>query len=402
MLPVIEHAVNALTDERMGAGDRRAAAADVAAAHRRAHSRRRAGAARHRGRFGGDRRRAAPPSVARLRDADRRGTGSSRFCRRGRGLRGGRTRVRRSCATAPPTSSGRRTLRDTRQHLRRPLPSAGRSRRTSRSRSTRRTTGTRPSGGWRARHARDDRRGRRSAGRRAQPRREGVAPRRRCFRSAASGSRAGPIGCGEQAAAFGEEWQVERDIAAVARGRGPIIAGPWLSEVGFEVLYWIPFLRWFEDRYRIDPERVIAVSRGGVAGWYGDLAARYVEIFDHLSPRSSGAATASGISARSRAGRSRRRSGRSTTTLIAAARAATASGMRAICHPSLMYRLFSRFWYGNRALDLVTSHTRYIPAAARRTRTSHRPIWSSRTLHRREVLYGRCAARHAGGARRAA
>jgi hypothetical protein len=52
----------------------------------------------------------------------------------------------------------------------------------------------------------------------------------------------------EQAAAFGEEWRVERDIAAVARGRGPIIAGPWLSEVGFEVLYWVPFLRWFEDR----------------------------------------------------------------------------------------------------------------------------------------------------------
>ena len=118
------------------------------------------------------------------------------------------------------------------------------------------------------------------------PRRRGAAPPRR--RSAASGSRAGPTACGEQAAAFGEEWQVERDIAAVARGRGPIIAGPWLSEVGFEVLYWIPFLRWFEDRYRIDPERVIAVSRGGVAGWYGDLAARYVEIFDHLSPEEFG------------------------------------------------------------------------------------------------------------------
>src|SRR5690242_8075598 len=73
----------------------------------------------------------------------------------------------------------------------------------------------------------------------------------------------------EQAAALADELRVEREIAAVARGRGPIIAGPWLSEVGFEVLYWIPFLRWFEDRYRVDRERVIAVSRGGVAGWYG-------------------------------------------------------------------------------------------------------------------------------------
>ena len=70
----------------------------------------------------------------------------------------------------------------------------------------------------------------------------------------------------------------------LARGRHPIVAGPWLSEVGFEVLYWIPFLRWFEDRYRVDRERVIAVSRGGASSWYADVAGAYVDIFDHLDP----------------------------------------------------------------------------------------------------------------------
>jgi hypothetical protein len=168
----------------------------------------------------------------------------------------------------------------------------------------------------------------------------------------------------EQAAAFGEEWQVEREIAAVARGRGPIIAGPWLSEVGFEVLYWIPFLRWFEDRYRVDPERVIAISRGGVAGWYGDVASRYVEIFDHVSPEQ--------FSRRNRERHQREESGGQKQTsigpldeqLISAARAATGIKDATICHPSLMYRLFSRFWYGNRALDLVTSHTRVVPLDA--------------------------------------
>ena len=92
----------------------------------------------------------------------------------------------------------------------------------------------------------------------------------------------------EQAAAAQAEWLLEREIAYVARGRGPIIAGPWLSEVGFEVLYWIPFLRWFQDRYRIDAERIVAISRGGVAEWYGGIAGRYVEIFDHLSPEEFG------------------------------------------------------------------------------------------------------------------
>jgi hypothetical protein len=169
----------------------------------------------------------------------------------------------------------------------------------------------------------------------------------------------------EQAEAFGDEWQVERDIAAVARGRGPIIAGPWLSEVGFEVLYWIPFLRWFEDRYRVDPERVIAVSRGGVAGWYGDLATRYVEIFDQCSPEEFGRRNRERHQREESGGQKQTTIGPFDEALIAAAQSATGARNPAICHPSLMYRLFSRFWYGNRALDLVTSHTRYLPAPAR-------------------------------------
>ena len=168
----------------------------------------------------------------------------------------------------------------------------------------------------------------------------------------------------EQAAAFGEEWQVERDIAAVARGRGPIVAGPWLSEVGFEVLYWIPFLRWFEDRYRIDPERVIAISRGGVGGWYGDLAARYVEIFDHLSPEEFGRRNRERHQHEEAGGQKQTTIGPLDDALIAAARSAAGVKDGAICHPSLMYRLFSRFWYGNRAVDLVTSRTRYVPLTA--------------------------------------
>lgn len=168
----------------------------------------------------------------------------------------------------------------------------------------------------------------------------------------------------EQAAAFGDEWQVEREIAAVARGRGPIIAGPWLSEVGFEVLYWIPFLRWFEDRYRIDPGRVIAISRGGVGGWYADLAARYVEIFDHLSPEEFGRRNRERHQREEAGGQKQTTIGPLDDALIAAARSVAGVKNGAICHPSLMYRLFSRFWYGNRALDLVTSRTRYVPLTA--------------------------------------
>ncbi len=165
----------------------------------------------------------------------------------------------------------------------------------------------------------------------------------------------------EQADAFQAEWRIERDIAAVARGRQPIIAGPWLSEVGFEVLYWIPFLRWFEDRYRVDRERVIAVSRGGVAEWYRDVAAGYVEIFDHVDPDTFSRRNAERREDNESGGQKQTVPGALDSDLIAVARSATGSEDATVCHPSLMYRLFNQFWFGNRALDLVVSHTRYVP-----------------------------------------
>ena len=52
--------------------------------------------------------------------------------------------------------------------------------------------------------------------------------------------------------AFRDEAQaIERRIAEVAAGREPIVVGPWLAEVGYEVLYWIPFLRWFQDAHGV-------------------------------------------------------------------------------------------------------------------------------------------------------
>ena len=165
----------------------------------------------------------------------------------------------------------------------------------------------------------------------------------------------------EQVSAFQTEWQIEREIAAVAAGRQPIIVGPWLSEVGFEVLYWIPFLRWFEDRYRIDRERVVAVSRGGVAEWYRDVADGYVEIFDHLDPDTFSRRNAERREDDESGGQKQTSPGSLDRDLISAARRAAGLEGAAVCHPSLMYRLFSQFWLGNRALDLVESHTRHPP-----------------------------------------
>ncbi len=69
-------------------------------------------------------------------------------------------------------------------------------------------------------------------------------------------------------------------LRRLAASGKPIIAGPYFGEVGFELLYWIPFLAWFAERYGVPPERMIAISRGGAASWYAHLASRYCDVFE--------------------------------------------------------------------------------------------------------------------------
>jgi hypothetical protein len=72
-------------------------------------------------------------------------------------------------------------------------------------------------------------------------------------------------------------------LQALCDTDGPIVVGPWLGEVGYELLYWIPFVRWAARRHKSLKERMVVVSRGGTASWYGPLASRYVDVFDLMT-----------------------------------------------------------------------------------------------------------------------
>lgn len=158
------------------------------------------------------------------------------------------------------------------------------------------------------------------------------------------------------------DMSVRRELRAAAGGSRPVLVGPWLSEVGYEVLYWVPFVRWFADHYRVPPERLIAVSRGGVATWYDGVAARYVEQLELFSPDEF----------------ARRNEERQASTdqkqmgiaafdeeLIARARARLGVSEVAVCHPSLMFRLLRHFWLGTESLQYVLDYTRYSPVSRR-------------------------------------
>ena len=158
-----------------------------------------------------------------------------------------------------------------------------------------------------------------------------------------------------------EERRVLSHIRKVASGDAPIIVGPWISEVGYEVLYWVPFLRWFQDRYGISPARIVAVSRGGVDWWYSGIASRYVDVFEiYLA-----AEFARQAEARRSAGDQKQLEPSAwDRDIVLDVRRRVGLTDAHVLHPGLMYRLFRGVWHGDRALDFLFTHTDYDRPAA--------------------------------------
>ena len=165
----------------------------------------------------------------------------------------------------------------------------------------------------------------------------------------------------EQLGAYRKVWRVEREIERVVSGTAPIVVGPWLSEVGYEALYWAPFVRWVKAAFRIDPERLFVVSRGGVWSWYADITSNYIEIFDEIGPAEFSARNTD----RSDREGTNKQFGMSELdrVLVDRIRMRIGSGDVRVLHPSLMYRLFQSFWSGHRPLGFLDSHTRHVRLA---------------------------------------
>ena len=167
----------------------------------------------------------------------------------------------------------------------------------------------------------------------------------------------------ERDAMTGQALAVEDELASVASGTGPVIAGPWLAEVGYEVLYWVPFLRWFQRQYRVPPERLVAFSRGGAGAWYQDVASRSIEIFDYVSAAEFTALNDERQRTEEVGGRKQfNRDGALESRLMAAGRRALDVGVEGATalSPSLMFRLFRDVWHGNLAPEFLWSRTRYV------------------------------------------
>jgi hypothetical protein len=154
------------------------------------------------------------------------------------------------------------------------------------------------------------------------------------------------------------------DLRRLAESGRPVIAGPWLGEVGFEILYWIPFLRWAEAATGLEASRVVALSRGGPSRWYAGLVGRYVDAFDLVSVEEFKAGNE----------RRRREIGEQKQVRPTPFDAEVFGRMRAASHleaadqlhPSLMYRLMQPYWWKHEPIEWAARHAVFsqMPAPA--------------------------------------
>ena len=141
-----------------------------------------------------------------------------------------------------------------------------------------------------------------------------------------------------------------RRAALLGGSDRPIVVGPWCGEVGFELLYWIPFVHWLVERARIEGQRLLVITRGGAGVWYRDLTDRSVEIFDLVD--------ADAFRNHAESWKQHHIS-RFDRQMLAGAMAAAGVRRVQLLHPQVMYRLFTGYWKEEAVLEPISAFLRY-------------------------------------------
>ena len=148
-----------------------------------------------------------------------------------------------------------------------------------------------------------------------------------------------------------DERRLRRRIKRLAESTRPVLVGPWSGEVGFELLYWIPFVTWALREADVDPDRLVIVSRGGPQSWYSHLGGRYVDLLSSMSPEA--------FRSRTEVQKKQREVGAFDREMLRQVIAAARLERPAVLHPGLMYRLFRPFWNQETTVHRVDDYTRY-------------------------------------------
>ena len=164
----------------------------------------------------------------------------------------------------------------------------------------------------------------------------------------------------------------------------PVVVGPWLMEIGFELLYWIPYVRAQLKRLGIAKERVTVVSRGGAEGWYDDIAGRYLDLLDVMTPQEFHDWT-SGVGAGEEIAQGNRKTfkaERLETDILDRVLAKASIGDSQCIMPSAMYGLMRNVWRGRFGSHGLEAHLdAYVAEQATSDRAAlQRPLRRSQVL----------------------
>ena len=146
-------------------------------------------------------------------------------------------------------------------------------------------------------------------------------------------------------------------LKAVCAGEHPILFGPYLSDVAFELLYWLPLLRWVRETWGGPGRRFVAMSRGRIGSWYRDVAEDYVDVHDVLPAD----VFAARWDARVREVGSNKQTKLSELEreLIDAVKVRTGSEHARVLEPALAYRMFMKVDSGELAESFLAERARH-------------------------------------------
>lgn len=155
-----------------------------------------------------------------------------------------------------------------------------------------------------------------------------------------------------------EAMAIPRMLQKMSKSGRPIIVGPWLSEVGFEVLYWIPFLNWVKTYRPFESDRIFVLSRGGCSPWYRDIGTHYIDLFDYFTPEQYRQKNEERITE----GRQKQRMmSEFDRDVLNRVRQTIGSRETEVLHPMYMYRLFYPYWKSQASVNLIENFALYKP-----------------------------------------
>jgi hypothetical protein len=136
----------------------------------------------------------------------------------------------------------------------------------------------------------------------------------------------------------------------------PILVGPWRSELGFESMYFLPFLRWAIKAAGIQPERLLVVTRGGAGVLYGlpSVDLYRLRSVDYVRQENGYDSARTGLQ------KQVLRTAWDNDVLKEAAALTFGRGQKFhVLHPSWMYWALSPFWEQQRGTNYLASMTDY-------------------------------------------